>query len=180
MFLSATLPKLYSHLQQVGFPLDTITTKWFMCLFAETGMPTETLLRIWDSFFLYGADEVPLPLSFSHQPSITNHTFLSLSSQLICIALTLFRRYEKELLLCREPEDVRQILREGPCGLVDADRFMKVSGGVIKGEGVKSTHTHTGVEEGGREREKKLTHSPDRVAVTRGAPSSWRPFGSCG
>ena len=29
-----------------------------MCLFAEAKLPTETLLRIWDSFFLYGVDQV--------------------------------------------------------------------------------------------------------------------------
>ena len=29
-----------------------------MCLFAEANLPTETLLRIWDSFFLHGMDQV--------------------------------------------------------------------------------------------------------------------------
>ena len=72
-FISEKSPKLHQHITQYNFPLSMISTKWFMCLFIGS-FPTETLLRIWDLFFLIGS-----PIIFS-------------------IALSLMKRFEDELI----------------------------------------------------------------------------------
>ena len=123
VLLSETQPKLYNHLQQVGYPLGIITTKWFMCLYAEASIPTETLLRVWDSFFLLGVDQVFFFFFFFFFSPI----FIPFFVQLIYAGLTIFRIFEKEMLKCQDPEDVRNILREQPSSLFDADKFTKVS-----------------------------------------------------
>lgn len=35
-------PEIYKHLQGIGVPLAAITTKWFVCLYAEV-LPTEVI-----------------------------------------------------------------------------------------------------------------------------------------
>lgn len=46
-------PQLYYHIDNLGMTLTTVTTKWFVCMFAEV-LPVETTLRIWDCLFLEG------------------------------------------------------------------------------------------------------------------------------
>ena len=51
--LSEKLPELKVHMNRYSFDSLIVATKWFMCLFIGT-LPTDTLLRIWDMFFLQG------------------------------------------------------------------------------------------------------------------------------
>ena len=48
------MPGLYEHLSGLGVPVHSFTTKWLMCIFADTA-PTETVLRIWDFLFTDGS-----------------------------------------------------------------------------------------------------------------------------
>lgn len=45
--------ELSRHLDKLGMPFAVITTKWFICMFAEV-LPIETVLRVWDCLFLEG------------------------------------------------------------------------------------------------------------------------------
>lgn len=52
--LDARAPEISQHLESIGMPFPVVTTKWFICMFAEV-LPIETVLRIWDCLFLEGS-----------------------------------------------------------------------------------------------------------------------------
>lgn len=52
--LDARAPEISQHLESIGLPFPVVTTKWFICMFAEV-LPIETVLRIWDCLFLEGS-----------------------------------------------------------------------------------------------------------------------------
>lgn len=51
--LDQRAPEIVRHLDDIGMPFAVVTTKWFICMFAEV-LPVETVLRIWDCLFLEG------------------------------------------------------------------------------------------------------------------------------
>ncbi|XP_077513561.1 growth hormone-regulated TBC protein 1-like [Amblyomma americanum] len=48
------MPEVHAHLAKHDVSWAIVTTKWFVCLFAEV-LPTETVLRVWDCLFLEGS-----------------------------------------------------------------------------------------------------------------------------
>nr|XP_054931826.1 growth hormone-regulated TBC protein 1-like isoform X1 [Dermacentor andersoni] len=48
------MPQVHAHLAKHEVSWAIVTTKWFVCLFAEV-LPIETVLRVWDSLFLEGS-----------------------------------------------------------------------------------------------------------------------------
>lgn len=52
--LNTRAPDICQHLDNVGMPFPVVTTKWFICMFAEV-FPVETVLRIWDCIFFEGS-----------------------------------------------------------------------------------------------------------------------------
>jgi hypothetical protein len=55
--LRATLPRVYSHLQSISFPVD-ILSEWYMTLFASPSLPAATSLRLWDYLFATGTQGI--------------------------------------------------------------------------------------------------------------------------
>lgn len=52
-YLNTIIPDLYSHFRKVGITNGFFISRWFMTLFS-TYLPLQTLLRVWDCFFLDG------------------------------------------------------------------------------------------------------------------------------
>lgn len=71
------MPDIYQHVTNLGLPWPVITTKWFVCLFAEV-LPIETTLRIWDCLFYEGTKII------------------------FRVALTLIKRNKDNLLACQD------------------------------------------------------------------------------
>lgn len=51
--LMQRVPDVCHHIDKLGMTLTTVTTKWFICMFAEV-LPVETTLRVWDCLFMEG------------------------------------------------------------------------------------------------------------------------------
>jgi len=49
-----------AHFNKYFFPLEAYSLRWFMTMFTESKFPTETLLRIWDIFFIERSSDVLL------------------------------------------------------------------------------------------------------------------------
>jgi len=61
--VKSRLPKLHTHMTTIGFPLESLSLRWFMCVFTESGLPTETMLLIWDHVLLHRSTEAMLIVS---------------------------------------------------------------------------------------------------------------------
>lgn len=65
-------PEIDNKVEELGLPWQVITTKWFICIFAEV-LPVETVLRIWDCLFFEGYKilfRVSLNLLLKHKQEI--------------------------------------------------------------------------------------------------------------
>lgn len=60
LLLERRCPKVVAHFTKHSFPLEAYSLRWFMTMFTESKFPTETLLRIWDIFFIERSSDVLL------------------------------------------------------------------------------------------------------------------------
>lgn len=58
--LDERVPEISQHVDEIGMPFAIITTKWFICMFAEV-LPVETVFRVWDCLFMEGR-KVSIPV----------------------------------------------------------------------------------------------------------------------
>lgn len=102
--VSKSEPIVHSHIEQIGMPWAIGCTKWFICLYSEV-LPTETVLRIWDSLFFEG------------------------SKIIFRVALTLIKLHKKEILECDELGDLITCFRnmKNHQSIIDCHQFMNVS-----------------------------------------------------
>ncbi|KAI8369369.1 rab-GTPase-TBC domain-containing protein [Radiomyces spectabilis] len=82
-------------------PITLVTSHWFLTLFINI-LPVETVLRIWDCFFMEGY-----------------HIMFQ-------VALTIIQLNEEELRHLDDPIDVFHILQSTPKRLIDCHYFMEV------------------------------------------------------
>ncbi|PNF31918.1 Growth hormone-regulated TBC protein 1-A [Cryptotermes secundus] len=81
------IPEVHRHVASVGLPWAVITTKWFICLFAEV-LPIETVLRIWDCLFYEG------------------------SKIIFRVCLTLVKRNQGSILQCKDFSSLAECFKE--------------------------------------------------------------------
>ncbi|GAA5891258.1 hypothetical protein JCM6882_004638 [Rhodosporidiobolus microsporus] len=96
------LPDIAAHLEEHGVELSAITFGWFLSLFTDV-LPIQTLLRVWDLFFIHG-------------------TVL-----LFRIALAILKLHEADLLACDSAASLYGLLGTLPTHLYHADKLLKVA-----------------------------------------------------
>ncbi|GAA6040682.1 hypothetical protein JCM8097_000874 [Rhodosporidiobolus ruineniae] len=100
--VARVLPTLAEHLEEQGVELSAITFGWFLSLFTDV-LPIQTLLRVWDLFFIHG-------------------TVL-----LFRIALALLKLHEADLLACDSAAALYGKLGTLPAGCYHADKLLKIA-----------------------------------------------------
>ncbi|KAH3758621.1 TBC1 domain family member 2B [Pelomyxa schiedti] len=87
--VTQNFPNEHQHLENMSLSLPLLCTKWFLCVFISL-LPTETCLRVWDSFLLYGS-----MITFR-------------------ISLSLFSQCSREIMSSTSPTDVIMLFQEKP------------------------------------------------------------------
>ncbi|KAF9968011.1 hypothetical protein BGZ70_007208 [Mortierella alpina] len=96
------MPRLSVHFQEMHVDLTAVTFSWFLTLFTDC-LPVETLLRVWDVFFVEGMMVV------------------------FKIAVAILWMNEKEILKCRNGAAVYCFMKQMTLGMHQADKLMKVA-----------------------------------------------------
>ena len=52
-FVREMAPDVHSHFEELGVPLEMVSTQWFLCLYVNV-LPVATLLRVWDAMLWEG------------------------------------------------------------------------------------------------------------------------------
>ncbi|KAF9141150.1 hypothetical protein BGX30_005364 [Mortierella sp. GBA39] len=96
------MPRLSLHFQEMHVDLTAVTFSWFLTLFTDC-LPVETLLRVWDVFFVEGMMVV------------------------FKIAVAVLWMNEKEILKCRNGAAVYCYMKQMTLVMHQADKLMKVA-----------------------------------------------------
>eukprot|EP01112_Ceratiomyxa_fruticulosa_P014526 TRINITY_DN4166_c0_g1_i4.p1 TRINITY_DN4166_c0_g1~~TRINITY_DN4166_c0_g1_i4.p1 ORF type:complete len:377 (+),score=64.67 TRINITY_DN4166_c0_g1_i4:27-1157(+) len=96
------LPTLYGHFSTYGVTqtLPLIISSWFMCIFANS-MPSETMFRVWDTFFYEG------------------------NKVLFRVSLALLQQHTNEFLKCTDPGLLYNMISSLPSKAYDAENLME-------------------------------------------------------
>ncbi|KIJ62922.1 hypothetical protein HYDPIDRAFT_41614 [Hydnomerulius pinastri MD-312] len=100
-YVQEFLPKLHTHLTNLGVDLAAICFSWFLSLFTDC-LPIETLFRVWDVFLVDGLDV------------------------LFRIALSILRSNEQELLQCESISAVYVALENLPTRMWQPDKLLQL------------------------------------------------------
>lgn len=68
--LKRTLPRTYTHLEELGFPWSALTTSWLCCIYLNA-LPKPVVARVWDILFFEGTSTLSSPI-----PRFTLHRSL--------------------------------------------------------------------------------------------------------
>ncbi|XP_078668917.1 TBC1 domain family member 2B-like isoform X1 [Branchiostoma floridae x Branchiostoma belcheri] len=100
--LKEKLPHLSSHLDNNNVDLSLVTFNWFLTIFVD-GMPSDTMLRIWDAFLYEG------------------------SKVLFRYALAFFKASEESILQQKDYMSIFKFLRQMPQTMVDTRRLAQIA-----------------------------------------------------
>ncbi|KAF9356875.1 hypothetical protein BGX26_004600 [Mortierella sp. AD094] len=96
------MPRLSQHFQDMHVDLTAVTFSWFLTLFTDC-LPVETLLRVWDVFFVEGMIVV------------------------FKIAVAILWMNEKEIIKCRNGAAVYCFMKQMTLSMHQADKLIKVA-----------------------------------------------------
>ncbi|KAH9918904.1 TBC-domain-containing protein [Epithele typhae] len=120
-YVQELMPKLHTHLTELGVDLGAICFSWFLSLFTDC-LPVETLFRVWDVFMVEGVDV------------------------LFRIAFAILRTNEEELLRCSSIPAVYVALESLPNRMWEADRLLQAEtelrSSIVHADIVKRRETH--------------------------------------
>lgn len=115
------LPDVTLKLAKEGVHLHLITLEWFLCLYVNT-LPMETVLRVWDVFFLEGIKGI-------QETSLVSLTFIILISAPLVIfrvGVAIIKLHESLILEATDSAEVYNNTREMGQDVHDADNLLKV------------------------------------------------------
>ncbi|KAF9391131.1 hypothetical protein CPB97_007464 [Podila verticillata] len=95
------LPRLHEHFQEMHVDLTAVTFSWFLTLFTDC-LPVETLLRVWDVFFVEGM------------------------LVLFKVAVAVLWMNEKDILRCRNGAAVYCFMKQMTLSMNQGDKLMKI------------------------------------------------------
>ncbi|KAI1318630.1 hypothetical protein EDD11_006131 [Mortierella claussenii] len=96
------MPRLSMHFQEMHVDLTAVTFSWFLTLFTDC-LPVETLLRVWDVFFVEGMIVV------------------------FKVAVAILWMNEKDILKCRNGAAVYCFMKQMTLSMHQADKLVKVA-----------------------------------------------------
>ncbi|KIP11017.1 hypothetical protein PHLGIDRAFT_33581 [Phlebiopsis gigantea 11061_1 CR5-6] len=99
-YIRELLPKLHTHLNNLGVDIGAVCFSWFLSLFTDC-LPIETLFRVWDVFMVDGLDV------------------------LFRVALSVLRNNEQELLRCESIPAIYVALESLPNRMWRSDKLLK-------------------------------------------------------
>ena len=106
------MPDVYQHVTNMGLPWAVITTKWFICLFAEV-LPIE--VKIFIIHYKYHSNIVLYKYNlFCLQTTlrIWDCLFYEGSKIVFRVALTLIKRNRENLLACQDFTELAECFKE--------------------------------------------------------------------
>lgn len=93
------MPTLHKRLAETDVSIPLLSTKWFICLFADN-LPTETVLRIWDSLFYEG------------------------SKIIFRVAVAIFKRHSQKMMTIKDPGTLYEYAKDMTGKELDCHDFM--------------------------------------------------------
>ncbi|ORX89230.1 TBC-domain-containing protein [Basidiobolus meristosporus CBS 931.73] len=96
------LPRLDSHFCSLGVDLGAVTFSWFLTIYTDC-IPMETLLRVWDNFFVQGV------------------------VSLFRVAVALLKTNEQKLLRCQDSGSVYHHLKSMTLEIQEEEKLIKVA-----------------------------------------------------
>ena len=129
------LPKLYQHLMDLDIAFNTLSMRWFLCIYISV-LPSETTMRVWDLFLREGKVCIthlkPETWPYSHprlEPPPCNSGYGQVV--LFQIAVAVLKLHSEALLAQDTFEDCVELLKELMFGTFDADLLIEASPGDI-------------------------------------------------
>ena len=134
------MPDVYQHVTNLGLPWAVITTKWFICLFAEV-LPIE-VCKHFNSYFYYNYIVNILHFRLFHEIfkylilislqttlRIWDCLFYEGNKIIFRVALTLIKRNQESLLACQEFSDLADCFKgiTKDSIVLQCHEFMKVN-----------------------------------------------------
>ncbi|KAI7830608.1 rab-GTPase-TBC domain-containing protein [Gamsiella multidivaricata] len=101
------MPRLYAHFEEMHVDVTAVTFSWFLTLFTDC-LPVETLLRVWDIFFVEG-----MIIVFK-------------------VALAILWMNEKEIMKCRNGAAVYCYMKQMTLSMHQPDKLIKVAFTTLK------------------------------------------------
>jgi hypothetical protein len=160
------LPRLAQHFARLHIDLQAMCSQWFLLIFVNC-LPLETVLRVWDCFFVEGFVaklRVGLAILKYHEKGLLACSDAGSTMQLLSVMASRTVRCNHLLKLAHEKSWLGQTFRHDVEQLREARCERAASGGLASASGMLTSRPDSGGSDGGR---------PEVPGQTLGLAASW-------